>query len=169
MSLKILIRDIATTCHCYDRSAMHLTRPLKVLNMAHILRYTRLPPLFDEMSLAADSDKRKLYRRLFDTRLFLLFSITWVNRSLHGLGRWWTEFRTDEFWFRSLIAFTICLSQLPLTKNGRMKIIFKKGLKTWNPNFRLEFSNQENRNAFPDILFVSGIFHWNVENNRKLS
>ena len=38
--------------------------------ITHILRYTRLSPLFDEMSLAADSDERKLYRRLLDTRLF---------------------------------------------------------------------------------------------------
>ena len=38
-----------------------------------------------------------------------------------------------------------------------------------NPNFRAKFSNQENRNAFLDVLFVSGIFHWNVENNPKLS
>ena len=30
----------------------------------------RLNKLFDEMSLAADSDERKLYRRLLDTRLF---------------------------------------------------------------------------------------------------
>ena len=46
--------------------------------ITHSLRYTRLSPLFDEMSLAADSDERKLYRRLLDTRLFgyrLLFGI----------------------------------------------------------------------------------------------
>ena len=39
------------------------------------------------------------------------------------------------------------LSQFRLTKNGRksLKLIFKTGLKTWNPNFGLEVSNQENR------------------------
>ena len=34
--------------------------------------------------------------------------------------------------------------------------------------FRLEFSNQENRNAFSDVPFVSGIFHWNVQNKPKM-
>ena len=42
--------------------------------MTHILGYTRLSPLFDEMFLAADSDERKLYRRLLDTRLFYFFT-----------------------------------------------------------------------------------------------
>ena len=121
---------------------MHLTRPLKVLNILRIVS-TRLSPLCDEMSLAADSDERKLYLRLLGTRLFYF---------LHGrftvwAGKWWTEFRTDEFWFRSVIAFTICLSQFRLMKNGResLKLIFKKGLKTWNPNFRLKVSNQEDQ------------------------
>ena len=74
---------------------------------------------------------------------------TWVNRSLHGLG---TEMvnRIQDWWilipFR-VIAFTICLTQFRLRKNGceSLKLIFKKGLKTWNPNFRLEFSSKENR------------------------
>ena len=40
-----------------------------------------------------------------------------------------------------------CLSQFCLMKNGResLKLIFKKGLKTWNPNFRLKVSNQEDQ------------------------
>ena len=38
--------------------------------MTHSLRYTRLSLLFDEMSLAADSDERKLYRKLLASRLF---------------------------------------------------------------------------------------------------
>ena len=39
-----------------------------------------------------------------------------------------------------------CLSQFRLKKNDceNLKLIFKKGLKTRNPNFRLEVSNQEN-------------------------
>ena len=80
----------------------------------------------------------------FWTQGFSTFYI-WVNRSLHGLGKWWTEFRTDEFWFRSVIAFTICLSQFRLRKNGceSLKLIFKKGLKTWNPNFRLDFPTRK--------------------------
>ena len=42
-------------------------------------------------------------------------------------------------------------------KNGResLKLIFKKGLKTWNPNFRLEVSNQENsRMPFQKFRFL---------------
>ena len=40
-------------------------------------------------------------------------------------------------------------------KNGResLKLIFKKGLKTLNPNFRLEVSNQEKR-RLPFQTFV---------------
>ena len=50
-----------------------------------------------------------------------------------------------------------CLSQFRLMKNGResLKLIFKKGLKTWNPNFRLEVSNQENsRMPFQKFRFL---------------
>ena len=121
--------------------------------MTHILRYTRVSPLFDEMPLATESDERKLY-------------ITWVNQSLHGLGKWWTEFTTDEFKFRSVIAFTIGLSQFRVTKNGResLKLIFKKGLKTWNPNFRLEFSNQENNRMH---LFRRSVFFRNFPLKRR--
>ena len=121
--------------------------------MTHILRYTRVPPLFDEMPLATESEERKLY-------------ITWVNQSLHGLGKWWTEFTTDEFKFRSVIAFTIGLSQFRVTKNGResLKLIFKKGLKTWNPNFRLEFSNQENNRMH---LFRRSVFFRNFPLKRR--
>ena len=109
------------------------------------LRYTRLSPLFEEMSLAADSDERKLYRRLLDTSLF--YCLHGGKRSLRSLGKWWTEFRNGEFWFRSVIAFSISLSQFRERKNGResLQLIFKKSLKTWNPNFRLEFSKKENR------------------------
>ena len=101
----------------------------------------------------------------FWTQGFSTFYI-WVNRSLHGLGKWWTEFRTDEFWFRSVIAFTICLSQFRLRKNGceSLKLIFKKGLKTWNPNFRLEFSNQENNRMH---LFRRSVFFRNFPLKRR--
>ena len=51
---------------------MHLTRPLKVLNILRIVS-TRLSPLCDEMSLAAESDERKLYLRLLGTRLFYFY------------------------------------------------------------------------------------------------
>ena len=50
-----------------------------------------------------------------------------------------------------------CISQFRLMKNGResLKLIFKKGLKTWNPNFRLEVSNQENsRMPFQKFRFL---------------
>ena len=50
---------------------MYLTRPLKVLKIYDAyVGYTRLSPLFDEMSLGADSDERKLYLRRLDTRFF---------------------------------------------------------------------------------------------------
>ena len=55
--------------------------------------------------------------------------------------------RIQDWWI--LIPFGnrvyIWLSQFRLRKNGceSLKPIFKKGLKTWNPNFRLEFSNRE--------------------------
>ena len=41
--------------------------------MTHSLRYTRLSLLFDEMSPAADSDERKLYRRLLASRLSTIY------------------------------------------------------------------------------------------------
>ena len=50
-----------------------------------------------------------------------------------------------------------CLSQFRLMKNDResLKLIFKKGLKTRNPNFRLEVSNQENsRIPFQTFRFL---------------
>ena len=50
---------------------MYLTRPLKVLKIYDAyVGYTRLSPLFDEMSLGADSDERKLYLRRLDTMFF---------------------------------------------------------------------------------------------------
>ena len=51
---------------------MHLTRPVKVLKIyeAYSGIHSPLTALFDEMFLAADSDERKRYRRLLDTRLF---------------------------------------------------------------------------------------------------
>ena len=103
-------------------------------------------------------------------KAFLLFS--WVNRSPHGLGKWRTEFRTDEFWFRSVIAFTICLSQFRLRKNGceSLKIIFKNTFEDMKSEFPPGiFQQGKYANAFSDVPFVSRIFHWNVENNPKLS
>ena len=50
-----------------------------------------------------------------------------------------------------------CLRQFRLMKNHResLKLIFKKGLKTRNPNFRLEVSNQENsRMPFQTFRFL---------------
>ena len=107
----------------------------------------------------------------FWTQGFSTFYI-WVNRSLHGLGKWWTEFRTDEFWFRSVIAFTICLSQFRLRKNGceSLKIIFKNTFEDMKSEFPPGiFQQGKYANAFSDVPFVSRIFHWNVENNPKLS
>ena len=124
---------------------MHLTRPLKVLKIYD----TRLihSPLTALWRNVPSGRKRweEAVSQAFGHKAFLLF--TWVNRSLHGLGKWWGEFRTDQFWFRLVIAFTICLSQFRLMKNGResLKLIFKKGLKTWNPNFCLKVSNQEDQ------------------------
>ena len=149
------------------RSTMHLTRPLEVLKIHSA--YSAMHPPLTALWRNVPSGRWRWEEAVsqgFGHEAFLLF--TWVNRSIHGLGKWWTEFRTDEFWFRSVIVFTICLSQFRLTKNGResLKIIFKKGLKTWNPSFRLEFSNQKKKmNAFSDVPFASGIFHWNVENS----
>ena len=57
-------------CHCYEVLCT-LQGPSRYLRyMTHSLRYISLSPLFDEMTQAADSDERKLYRRLLDTRLF---------------------------------------------------------------------------------------------------
>ena len=76
------------------------------------------------------------------------FSTIYTGKPV-GLGKYSEEnwFRTDKFWFRSVIAFPVCLSQFRLMKNGResLKLTLKKGLKTWNPNFSLDVSNQENR------------------------
>ena len=72
----LLLVSLKKVINCNDlpllRPTMHLTRPLKVLRyMTHSLLYTRLSPLFNEMSLAADSNERKLVcRRLLGTRLF---------------------------------------------------------------------------------------------------
>ena len=119
---------------------MHVTRPFKVLKTYDA--YSAIhPPLTARWRNVPSGGYRweEAVSQAFGHKAFLLF--TGVNRSLHCLGKWWTEFRTDEFWFRSIIAFTICLSQFRLTKNGResQKLIFKKGLKTWNPNFRRSF------------------------------
>ena len=76
--------------------------------------------------------------------------------------------RIQDWWI--LIPFgnrvCICLSQFRLRKNGceSLKLIFKKGLKTWNPNFRLEFSNQENNRMY---LFRRSVFFRNFPLKRR--
>ena len=60
--------------------------------MTHSLRYTRLSLLFDEMSLAADSDERKLYRRLLASRL----STIYIGKQVASrFGQMVRKFRTD--------------------------------------------------------------------------
>ena len=39
---------------------------------------------------------------------------TWVNRSVHGLGKWYAKFSAGKF--RPGIAFTICNKSVPFTK-----------------------------------------------------
>ena len=58
---------------------------------------------------------------------------TWANRLVHGLGRWYTKFRTRKF--RPGIAFIT-------KKNGRegLNPVSKMALKKLNTNFRLEYS-----------------------------
>ena len=59
---------IATIYYALNKASRYLRY------ITHSLRYTRLSPLFEEMSLAADCDERKLDRRLLDTRLFYFFT-----------------------------------------------------------------------------------------------
>ena len=65
--------------------------------------------------------------------------LTWANRSVYGLSKWYAKFRTGKF--SSGIAFTICTDQFHLTENGRegLKLVSKMALRKWNTNFRLEY------------------------------
>ena len=123
--------------------ALNKAPPRYLRCITHSLWYTRLSPLFEEMSLAADSDARKLYRRLLYTRIFYFLHMGKPVASRFGQ----MVNRIQDWWI--LIPFgnrvCICLSQFRLRKNGceSRKLIFKKGLKTWNPNFRLDFPTRK--------------------------
>ena len=59
------------------------------------------------------------------------------------------------------IAFNICTRQSHLTEDGRegLKLVSKIALKKWNTNFRLEYSDRENRTTFSEILLLPESFH----------
>ena len=76
---------------------------------------------------------------------------TWANRLVHGLGRWYTKFRTRKF--RPGIAFIT-------EKNGRegLNPVSKMALTKWDAKFRLEYSVQKNRTTFSDVPLLPEIF-----------
>ena len=68
--LEILQRSsIATIYYAHNKTP----QARYVRYMTHSLRCTRHSPLFDEMSLAADSDEKKLYRRLLTQSFSTIF------------------------------------------------------------------------------------------------
>ena len=82
---------------------------------------------------------------------------TRANRSVHGVGKWFTKFRTDKF--RPAIAFTISTistNQFHLPENGRegLKLVSRMALKKWTTNFRLKYSIRKNRTTFSDVPFL---------------
>ena len=76
---------------------------------------------------------------------------TWANWSVHGLGRWYTKFRTRKF--RPGIAFIT-------KKNGRegLNPVSKMALTKWDAKFRLEYSVRKNRTTFSDVPLLPEIF-----------
>ena len=87
--------------------------------------------------------------------------MTWANQSVHGLGKWYSKFRTSKF--RPGIAFTIYTNQFHLPKNDRegLKLVSKIALKKSNTNFHLEYSVRKNRTTFSDVPLLPEIFRWN--------
>ena len=76
---------------------------------------------------------------------------TWANWSVHGLGRWYTKFRTRKF--RPGIAF--------ITKKKRPRRPepgIKDGFDEWDAKFRLEYSVRKNRTTFSDVSLLPEIF-----------
>ena len=94
---------------------------------------------------------------------------TWVNRSVHGLGKWFAKFSTGIF--RPGIAFTICTNQFHLAENGRerRKLVSKMALKKWNKNFRLEHSVRKNRTTISDVPLLPEIFRWELRPKKSCS
>ena len=107
--------------------------------MTHSLRYTRLSLFFDEMSLAADSDERKLYRRLLASRLSTIYIGKQVASRFGQMVRRNQDrlilipFGNRVYHFRKSVSFNV---------KGPRK-----------PELSLEVSNQENR-RLPFQTFV---------------
>ena len=110
--------------------------------MTHSLRCARHSPLFDEMSLAADSDEKKLYRRLLTQSFSTIFMGKPVASRFGQMAN-----RIQDWWI--LIPFGNRVYHLPRSvsfnenRPQSVKLIFKKGLKTWYPNFGLVFPTRK--------------------------
>ena len=101
--------------------------------------------------MANKTINNKQYRVPF--RGCLLF--TWVNRSVHGSGKWYAKFRTGKFPSGNRVYHLYEL--VPFTGNGReaLKLVSKMALKKWNTNFCLEYSVRKNRTTFSDVRSVA--------------
>ena len=104
----------------------------------------------EQSSTTSETPRRHFTTGICEVCVFLwLFTIymgkpVWVNRKQNlGLGK-----------FRPGIALSICANIIssiygkrPRSSQRTLKLVSKMALKKWNTNFRLEHSDQENKNS----------------------
>ena len=81
---------------------------------------------------------------------------TWVNRSVHGLGKWYAKFETGKF--RKRVYH--CTYQFHLPENDRegLMLVSKMALKKWNANLYLQYFVRKDRTTFSDVPLLPEVF-----------
>ena len=102
---------------------------------------------------AAKSEEKRMFSQ---ARNEGCLPFTWVNRSGHGLGKWYAKFKTSKF--RNRVYH--CTYQFHLPENDRegLMLVSKMALKKWNANFCLQYFVRKNRTSFSDVPLLPEIF-----------
>ena len=102
---------------------------------------------------AAKSEEKRMFSQ---ARNKGCLPFTWVNRSVHGLGKWYAKFETGKF--RKRVYH--CTYQFHLPENDRegLMLVSKMALKKWNANLCLQYFVRKNRTTFSDVPLLPEVF-----------
>ena len=153
---------MALSARCCDKRISSLT--LKRTNPLRVERLQRgINKKFCFNSVQSNHSGNK---SLINCCVIGCFPLTWANRSVHGLGKWYAKFRTGKF--RPGFAFTTLCESVPFIgkRPRRPETGIKDGFEEWNTNFCLEYSVGKKRTTFSDVPLFPEIFRWNDPKSR---